>query len=484
MDIRDTEIEVINNQVDKTDSVELTMQQYESKMMEFLAQCNLPTQSILVPVIERKKVFKNVTDALELIDSQKRLSATYLSKFIAASSAGLFDAALNYLWDETVAQLRLRVAHYDIQYFFDLAVTSDKRNKLNEVEDLVKLDDSELIKGAKEIDLISDMGYRHLDYIKYMRNWASAAHPNQIDITGLQLISWLETCIKEVISLPESSVTIRIGQLLKNIKQNSISQEEADQIGTFFLDLHREKVNSLASGFFGIYTRLDSPEHARHNINLLLPLLWERVDEEVRNGFGIKYANFVANSEQDQTRLSRSFLQIVNAEAYLPEGIRAAEIKTALDNLKSAHHSTMNNFYKEPPFARQLKRLVGSHGIPKQLNNEFVITIIDAYLTNGNGECWDADPVYTSLIRGFNQQQAIIALFTFMADEISSKLQFAKCQLKYRELVNMVRTMITTPAVQEFIQAVDKYEGPLYNMRTDSAIQKKVDVLRILIKSL
>ena len=24
-----------------------------------------------------------------------------------------------------------------------------------------------------------------------MRNWASAAHPNQTDITGLQLISWL-----------------------------------------------------------------------------------------------------------------------------------------------------------------------------------------------------------------------------------------------------------------------------------------------------
>lgn len=61
------------------------------------------------------------------------------------------------------------MAIYDIEYFYDVAVTSDKRKRLSGVEDLVKLDDSELVKGAKEIDMISDIGYRHLDYIKYMR---------------------------------------------------------------------------------------------------------------------------------------------------------------------------------------------------------------------------------------------------------------------------------------------------------------------------
>lgn len=100
---------------------------------------------------------------------------------MAAVNAGLFDAALNYLWDETVSQLRSRVSQYDIQYFYDLAVTSDKRSKLSSKEDLNKIDDSELIQGAKEIGLISDIGYRMLDNIKHMRNWASAAHPNQVE---------------------------------------------------------------------------------------------------------------------------------------------------------------------------------------------------------------------------------------------------------------------------------------------------------------
>ena len=46
---------------------------------------------------------------------------------------------------------------------------------------------------------ITQLGYKHLDYIRDMRNHASAAHPNHNEITGLQLASWLETCIQEVI---------------------------------------------------------------------------------------------------------------------------------------------------------------------------------------------------------------------------------------------------------------------------------------------
>lgn len=36
---------------------------------------------------------------------------------IAAAAVGLFDASLNYLWDETVSELRRRVAGFDLSYF-------------------------------------------------------------------------------------------------------------------------------------------------------------------------------------------------------------------------------------------------------------------------------------------------------------------------------------------------------------------------------
>lgn len=84
-----------------------------------------------------------------------------------------------------------------------------------------------------------------------MRNWASAAHPNQSEITGLQLISWLKLVLKEVISLPISNVTIEVGKLLKNIKENEINKDDADSIASFCGNLSLEKANSLGAGLFG-----------------------------------------------------------------------------------------------------------------------------------------------------------------------------------------------------------------------------------------
>src|SRR5690606_34577585 len=146
-------------------------------------------------------------------------------------------------------------------------------------EDLVELTDSELIQGAKAIGLVSLMGFKHLDYVRYMRNWISAAHPNQNEISGLQLITWLETCIREVISLPLSNATVQIGRLLSNVRSMAISEQEAREVSTFFLDLTQEQIDNLASGLFGIYTRVDTTTVPRDNVRKLMPFLWGRVSE-------------------------------------------------------------------------------------------------------------------------------------------------------------------------------------------------------------
>ncbi len=208
------------------------IKQFEDKLISFIQNYELPTDQILVNVDERVRVFSNVDGVIRKIPVEQRERSIYISKFIASAAAGLFDAALNYLWDETIYELRRRVTQYDLDYFYDAAVgsSSDKRKKLKTEDDLVKIDDSSLIKGAYEIGLISDLGYKHLDRIRYMRNWASAAHPNQHQITGLQLIEMLETCVIEVITLPLSSVVTEIKQLLANIKTNEISESEAKKI--------------------------------------------------------------------------------------------------------------------------------------------------------------------------------------------------------------------------------------------------------------
>ncbi len=462
------------------------IKQFEDGLLDFIEQYGLPTGQVLVQVSERLRVFSNVEGVVERIELEQRQRSIYVSKFIAAAAAGLFDAALNYLWDETIYELRRRVAQYDLAYFYDAAVgsSSDKRRKLNTEEDLIRIDDSELIRGAHEIGLISDLGFKHLDYVRYMRNWASAAHPNQNEITGLQLIGMLETCVIEVITLPLSNVVADIKQLLANIKTNKVAEAEAKQIAIFFANLPRERVNPLAEGFFGIYTQPDTVPQTRQNVRLLIPDLWDRLDEHTRQQFGIKYSRFIANNDQDKQKLSREFLETVSGLSYIPDGIRAAEIQTAIENLLSAHRAPLNNFYNEPPFARQLQRLVGETGkVPSEINNEYVLCLVEVFLTNGNGVAWNAENTYHSLLDQFDPDQALIAILSFSDLNISNRLQHSLCQQKFRELMEMMKDKVSMPAVKELIDDVEKYRGPLDKLKDNSEIKRKVKALRKIIAS-
>jgi hypothetical protein len=473
-----------NNDIVSSTNYSAQIKQFENGLLGFIGQYGLPTSQVLVKVSERLKVFSNVEGVMERIDLDQRQRSIYISKFIAAAASGLFDAALNYLWDETIYELRRRVAQYDLDYFYDAAVGSnvDKRNKLKTEEDLVKIDDSSLIKGSYEIGLVSDLGFKHLDRIRYMRNWASAAHPNQNEINGLQLIEMLDTCVVEVITLPLSNIVTEIKQLLSNIKANKITEAEAKQIAVFFTKLPREKVNTLAEGFFGIYTQVDATSQVKQNISLLAPYIWKHLEENIKQQFGLKYARFIANNDKEKQLLSRQFLETVNGLSYIPDGIRAAEIQTSIENLLSAHRGT-NNFYNEPTFARQLQRLVGETvRVPTEISDEYVLCLVEVFLTNGNGIAWDAEITYTELLERLDSNQSLTVILSFKDQNISNRLQHQLCQKKFKELIKIVRNKISIPAAKELIEIIEKYRVPLDKMKDDSDINRKITALKKIIE--
>lgn len=463
-------------------SLDAQVREFELGLLGFLEERGLPSDAIFVQVRERAIVFRNLDGVLEDLDATQRREAVYVAKFLAAIATGLFDAALNYLWDETVVQLRHRVAAYDLDYFYDNAVRNvDKRRRLSTEDDLVKLDDSELIEGARAIELISEIGYRQLDLIRYHRNWASAAHPNQNALTGLQLANWLETCIREVIALPLSQTAVRIKHLLQNIRMANLSPIDAKEIAPAFAELRQKEANRLAAGLFGIYVRSETSGQTRQNIQLLLPYLWSGVDEATRQGFGSRYGHFAASGDQQQKQLARQFLEIVSSESYLPEDTRVAELDTAVENLLTAHRSP-NNFYSEPTFARQLDRLVGESGrIPDQVRDRYVLGLVEVFLTNGYGVAWNAEPTYLGLLGRFDSAEALAAILSFTNETIASRLQFTRCREKFQELLRLLRPKIPAAAVQELIDAIEAYEGPLEHLKDDARITRRVSHLRTIL---
>lgn len=461
-----------NEQIDKL----VPIHQFEEGILNFLSDYGLPCDNIFVNVPERVKVFENLGGVIAKIDDLSVIkNSFYLSKYLAATASGLFDAALNYLWDETILQIRKRVSMYDLEFFYDNTVGGEKRSKFKDENDLVYLQDSELIRGAKEIGLISDIGFQHLEFINYMRNWASAAHPNQAEITGLQLISWLETCIREVITLPINAIAIRIKELLSNLRKNKIDKAEAQQISLFFQNIPKDQSHNLTLAFFGIYTREETDEQLKQNIQLLLPDLWSVLSEDTKNIIGLKYADFTAHGVANQKKSGRSFLEIVGGQGYIPDDLRGVEISIALDNLLRGHRG-LNNFYNEPAFARELKRVVGDSGnIPKAVENKYVESLVDVFITNGHGVTNSANPIYKDLINGMNSDLAERAFLTFTNDEIKSKLRFGLCKKKFIQLTEIVKGIVSSKAFLEFIDNVLSYKIPLDRLSSDSRIKRHLD---------
>ena len=455
-----------------------TMLDFEQKMMSVYQAVGLPINDVLVPVQERRKVFKNFMDVLEYVPEPQLESAHFITKFMTAASVGLFDSALNHLWVETIKQLKIRIQQYDIDYFFDVAIPSERRDEFTTLEDLDKVQDTELLEGARAIELLSEKGYKQLDHIKFMLGYIERDSSHQAEISGTQLISWLEVCIREVITLEIPAATIQTQILLRDIREGLLSETNVINALAFIGGIPVKLANVLAKGIYGLYLRKDAGSHITINVKRLMPELWEHIDSATKNEFATSYAIYMVNGEKEKAKLARAFISIVGGEEYLPDNVRSYELKIALNQLLSMHRGT-NNFYNEPQFARQVERLVGKQKVPTQLDRDYVITMVDVFLTNGYGVCWAADPIYRNLIERFNEIQAFIAATSFNVERITNKLNKSLCADKYREMLDILKSNASHPALLEFIDYVLGYKGHYSNLALETKVRNQVQALRL-----
>ena len=379
---------------------------FTRQLTAFLKHLELPSDGVLVAPAERRRVMRNLPDVVELLSAHARRNAFYISKFVAACGVGLFDAALNFMWDETVVDLRQKVVRFDLEYFYDSVFTDpDRRKDFQKDEDLVQLDDWQLIKGCRNIGILSDIGYRHLDYIRDMRNWASAAHPNQVALTGLQLVGWLETCVREVLAKEPSAPAIQVQQLLHNVRTQVLSAADVPLIAGRITDLPPEITSSLLRAIAGMFADPAMAAGAKNNIRLIAPPVWAHAPEQARHEVGLKFSRYAANADIQRRDALRELLTLVGGLAYLPPDARALEITERVQAVETAHLG-FNNFYSEPVPAKALASLIPDTGaIPDVVRPDYVRVLTLAHIGNPYGVSWEADTYYEQLIARFGDRE-------------------------------------------------------------------------------
>ncbi len=450
-------------------------------LSQYLKHLGLPHNEILVEVKQRQRVIVNIHEIIPDLSDRQKKSAYYLSKFISASIMGLFDAALNYLWDETIQSLRDKVIIFDLDYFYNSVIKDEKkREKFKNEEDLIRLDDWQLVSGCKETGIISEIGYKHLDYIREMRNHASAAHPNHNEISGLQLVSWLETCIQEVIGKEPEGAVIEVKKLLTSLREERLGEYDIPPITEAIKKLPIDLISSLLRSVFGMYVDPNMISKARRNINLIASKIWLSSSDELRYEIGLKYSSFEVNGEIKKRDRAYDFLENVEGLMYLPQDTLSLKLNESLDDLLNTHNG-WDNFHNEPISAKLVQSFIHNSGeIPINCLKNYVRVLTICRIGNQYGVSNNAQPIYDELITKWSNNEAKYLIILLEDDyKLLSKFQFTACQNNFKEVIKIISTNITDSVIEEMLNLIKKFpNSQLSSISKDRRFKEKITILK------
>lgn len=423
----------------------------------YLAQVGLPIDNIIATTEERTIVATNLPAFLQSLAKEEKREARYLSKFVGASAVGLFDAALNYVWNEVVLNLRKKASVYGIDLFFDAAVGGRNRDLYKDESDLDGLKDSVLLDTCRKLELISDVVYRKLDHILTMRNEVAASHPNVESIGGFELLGWLQTCVKDVLQDRPSESAIRIRSLVKNLRERRtvVDESTTHRFAAELKNLSLPHVHNLLITFFGMFVSPDTDQVLRKNIATFAPHVWEHAEDRVKYHLGATVDGYRTNLDEAKLTLGQEFLGIVDGKEFEALPARIVALQNLSTQLAEAH-AGYDNYYHEPPVMREiLSYCKRSTDIPKQLLPVLTETVLSCRLGRGlsyrQGVSPGGLPLYDQFLGLLDDDGIVHCVEALFKPNINSKLRNAICQNHLVAVLQILRNIAISDRLRQVL---------------------------------
>lgn len=454
---------------------------FNKPLATYLKELGLPTQDVFYSIDERKNVINALEEALSVLPLEQREKSYYLTKFTVAVAVGLFDGAINYLWDETIAALRRLVLKFDLDYFFSIAEKISSRHKnLHTEENLDQIGDHDLLEACRRIGLLSDVNYQRLVHVNYMRNHASAAHPNVHEIDGFEILGWLRVCLRHVITAEPDHSVISVKRLLNNIRNVVIPANDMPTIGNDIARMPKERIDDILWTIFGMYTDPQIAAQAKNNIANLAPFVWPASSEDRKFEIGARYGVFRKNAEVIRKEATEEFLKLVDGLQYRDEDSLAGELLDKLETLKRVHFSWYN-FYNEHLHARALEDSLPTTGaIPRAARTQWVKVISICYIGNGLGYRQGVDEAavhyYKEYINRYTESETVEFLHMFKDTEFNSILSRTKTDERARRLSNILKDKNSNIHIQRVLTLIiDAPQRTLHNVANTTEFKRALE---------
>lgn len=450
---------------------------------DFLNELSLPTENVLSKISEREIVYSNIPTIVNSLSIDSKKNAIYLSRFAAAAYVGLFDAALNYVWDEVVLSLRKMIVDYGVDYFFDISVPTERRSNFKSKEDLIRIQDSTLLKTCFEMSIIDSILLKELNHILDMRNFISAAHPNTDSITGYQLLGYLDTSVKKVIELKFSDSVVQVQSIISKVKNENyqFSTLIESQLTEICNNLSIRSSNTLLQTMFGIYVDQSSTQLTREKSIKIAKAIWNNVDTQYKYELGIKYDGFVLNMDTAKEALAEIFLENLDGLGYLSKNTISQKLSIYSNNLDSAHRN-WDNYYNEVPIIREINNLLKvTKNIPSDRFSVLTKVITECRIGNGNsGGISGVSPngleFYNEYFSYFTNDQ-IVQFFDLLIRENLLVTYSILKEKNFRLLFTNLMSNSISERVKEILNYLVDYPKRYYSLNEDFEFRRLLNNL-------
>lgn len=444
-----------------------------TKFEAYLKYLELPTENILADYNQRTTIETNLVNFITKLDSETKREGRYLSKFVAAASIGLFDAALNYVWNEVVINLRKKAVVYGLELFYDAAVGGSKREDYSTEDDLSGIKDNTLINTCYKLELVSEIVSTKLHHILTMRNDIGSSHPNSYSINAFELLGWLETCVRDVLNDKPSEAAIQIKSFIDNLKTTTDILDEPTIKGMEkpLSELSIQNTDNLLNNIFGIYVSDKATNIMRKNIALIAPFIWLNSSESVKFKLGIMLDGYKNNLHHEKHKLGLEFFTFCNGNKYQSLEAKIISLDELLDSLLDARYS-WDNFHNEPPFMRKiLTYFETENDIPKERIEKLLKIVLICRIGKGinynNGVSPNGRILYDKFFKLLGDDNIKLLLEQMHSYEVRVKIDNNYGQINMIEILNLLKENIVSERLQEIVDFLLTKKTLLHKIHND-----------------
>lgn len=372
----------------------------------------------------------------ELRQIPRDLRGELIARMCIAVSAGLFDGAMNYIWNAAILQLRQKIRN------FGLAVVAQIQQSDFEEKNLRELQDSNLLDLCLKLNIIDEDGFFFLDQCREVRNSFSAAHPTMGTVNDREFTTFLNRCVRYALADSSSPKGVNINAFISAIKGARFIDNQRQIWVQRLIETHDAQRQLLVSMAHGVYCDSSTAEPARLNAIDLCNGLSTAFTSSIKANLINTHSEYIAKGSEEKHTASLQFFERLGLLGLLNESEQHAIFSRAIDRLWNVHNG-MNNFYNEPPFAERLLELSHQGAVPETIQDHFVQTIACCRIGNGYGVSDAAVCYYDELIKGFSPREVTDLIIA--AKDRKSKLgrriaSVGSCRRNFKTILNLIDT--------------------------------------------